>query len=66
MLLYLAKYKALDGGIVFVDSIPRTPAGKVSKKVLRERADKELKETLVKDLILSSLSTSAQPRAISL
>lgn len=62
MSLYLAKYKALDGGTVFTDSIPRTPAGKVSKKVLRERTDKDLKEIMVKDLVLSALSASQEPR----
>jgi len=56
MSLYLAKYKALDGGIVFTDSIPRTLAGKVAKNILRERMDKEGKEIVVKKLILSALS----------
>lgn len=62
MLLYLAKYKALDGRVVFSDSIPRTPAGKVSKRALQERADKEPKEILVKGSILSTLSAFEQPR----
>lgn len=57
MSLYLAKYKTLDGGIVFTGSIPRTPAGKVSRKVLRERAESESKERMVKDLILLALSS---------
>jgi 4-coumarate--CoA ligase len=34
----LAKYKRLDGGVVLVDSIPKTPSGKILKKILRERA----------------------------
>lgn len=27
----LASYKALDGGVVFVDDIPRTPSGKIQR-----------------------------------
>lgn len=62
MSLYLAKYKALDGGIAFTDSIPRTPAGKVAKKILRERVEKERKEIVVKKLILSALSMYGKTR----
>jgi len=32
----LADYKALDGGVVFVDSIPRTASGKVQRFKLLE------------------------------
>lgn len=39
---YLARYKSLDGGVVFVDSIPKNPAGKILRKVLKERANSEL------------------------
>lgn len=31
----LASYKALDGGVVFVDHIPRTASGKVQRFKLR-------------------------------
>ena len=37
----LARYKNLDGGIKFVDSIPKNLSGKVLKHVLRELAKKE-------------------------
>jgi 4-coumarate--CoA ligase len=33
----LAKYKRLDGGVRFVESIPRSPSGKILKRVLREQ-----------------------------
>lgn len=33
----LAKYKALDGGVVFVDEIPRNASGKAMRFKLRER-----------------------------
>ncbi|KAK6529779.1 hypothetical protein TWF281_008938 [Arthrobotrys megalospora] len=31
----LSKYKALDGGVYFVDTIPKSPAGKILKKIIR-------------------------------
>lgn len=37
----LAKYKWLEGGIKFVDAIPKNPSGKILKRVLREEAEKE-------------------------
>lgn len=40
----LAKYKRLDGGVVFLDVIPRNPSGKILKNVLREQSIKELKQ----------------------
>ena len=39
---YLARYKSLDGGVAFVDSIPKNPAGKILRKVLKDRAHSEL------------------------
>ena len=38
----LASYKMLQGGIVFVDVIPKTASGKILKRVLREQAKKEM------------------------
>jgi acyl-CoA synthetase (AMP-forming)/AMP-acid ligase II len=40
----LASYKRLDGGVVFLDAIPKNASGKVLKKTLREWAKKEGKE----------------------
>ncbi|KAJ7164651.1 phenylacetyl-CoA ligase [Mycena crocata] len=40
-------YKHLAGGVVFVESIPKTPSGKLLRRVLRERA-KELKASELK------------------
>ncbi|VZI05573.1 unnamed protein product [Fusarium fujikuroi] len=37
----VAIYKRLDGGIVFVDVIPRTQSGKILRRVLRDRAKEE-------------------------
>lgn len=38
----LAKYKALDGGVKFVDSLPKTASGKVIKMILQRAALSEL------------------------
>ena len=42
----LAKYKRIDGGVVFVDAIPMTASGKILKRELRERAKKEMSAKL--------------------
>lgn len=36
----VAPYKKLRGGVVFVDAIPKSPSGKILRKVLREQAAK--------------------------
>ena len=38
----LARYKQLDGGVVFVESLPKNANSKVVKGVLKERAAKEM------------------------
>ena len=38
----LAKYKNLDGGIRFINAVPKTASGKILKRVLREQAKKEV------------------------
>jgi 4-coumarate--CoA ligase len=38
----LATYKRLDGGIILVDSTPKTPSGKILKRILREKAKTKL------------------------
>ena len=42
----LASYKMLDGGIVFVEAIPKNPSGKILKRILREQAKKEMSAKL--------------------
>ena len=37
----LARYKWLEGGVRFVDEIPKSATGKMLKRVLRERVKKE-------------------------
>ncbi|KAI7287193.1 acetyl-CoA synthetase-like protein [Hortaea werneckii] len=37
----LASYKALTGGVVFIDAIPKNQSGKILKRILREQAKKE-------------------------
>lgn len=36
-----APYKKLRGGVIFLDAIPKSPSGKILRKVLREQAKKE-------------------------
>lgn len=40
----VAKYKGLSGGIVFVDSLPKTASGKYLKRYLRDRYAREIQE----------------------
>ena len=44
----LAKYKALEGGVKFVDAIPNSPSGKILMRILREEARKEIEARAVK------------------
>lgn len=38
----LAKYKQLNGGVVFLPQIPKTASGKILKRLLREQAKREM------------------------
>jgi acyl-coenzyme A synthetase/AMP-(fatty) acid ligase len=40
----LARYKELTGGVRFVEAIPKNASGKILKRILREMAEKEVKE----------------------
>lgn len=44
----LARYKALTGGVKFVDSVGRNASGKILKKLLRESAKKEIEAGKIK------------------
>lgn len=41
----VASYKKLRGGVVIVDAIPKSPSGKILRKILREQAKKEDKRS---------------------
>ncbi|EJT97435.1 acetyl-CoA synthetase-like protein [Dacryopinax primogenitus] len=43
------RYKWLDGGIEFVDSIPKSPSGKILRRLLRDRAKPVLEKKDQKD-----------------
>ncbi|RVX72393.1 hypothetical protein B0A52_03581 [Exophiala mesophila] len=45
----VVKYKRLSGGVRFVQQIPRSPTGKILRRVLKEQARLELKSSLSKD-----------------
>jgi 4-coumarate--CoA ligase len=42
----LTKYKWLEDGAEFADAIPKNPSGKILKRVLRERVEKEMEAKL--------------------
>lgn len=52
---HLAKYKALDGGVQFRPSIPRSPAGKPYKRIFRTEAREEI---LAEKIRLASVAAS--------
>ena len=37
----VSKTKRITGGVHYIDAIPKNPSGKILRKVLRERAQKE-------------------------
>ena len=39
----LTDYKRLRGGVIFVDSIPKSPSGKILRRILKDQAQRELK-----------------------
>jgi len=48
----LAKYERLEGGIRFIDSIPKNASGKILKNALSEQAARELSATLYKHFLI--------------
>ena len=40
---HLAKHKQLRGGIIRIDQIPKSPSGKILRRILRQEALKEFK-----------------------
>ncbi|KAK3704906.1 Acyl-CoA synthetase actt5 [Vermiconidia calcicola] len=51
----LARYKQLTGGVRFLDEIPKSASGKILKRVLRDRAEQEVKsEPNKQSLIITS------------
>ncbi|KAJ0307073.1 hypothetical protein COL5a_003233 [Colletotrichum fioriniae] len=44
----VAKHKRLKGGVSFTDVIPKNPSGKILRKILREKAKKEVRDSVAK------------------
>ncbi|PNS21195.1 4-coumarate--CoA ligase-like 7 [Sphaceloma murrayae] len=40
----VAKHKRLEGGVKFVDEVPKSPSGKIQRKVMRDWAERDRKE----------------------
>jgi acyl-coenzyme A synthetase/AMP-(fatty) acid ligase len=38
----VAKHKQLTGGVIIIDEIPKSPSGKIQRKILREWAKKDV------------------------
>lgn len=38
----VAAYKRLDGGVVFIDAVPKSASGKILRRILREQVEAEL------------------------
>lgn len=53
----IARYKNLDGGVVFVDTIRRNSTGKILKNILRDQAAAEIKDAQIENI--KSPSSSA-------
>jgi 4-coumarate--CoA ligase len=45
----VAHHKRLRGGIIFIDVVPRSPSGKILRRVLKERAKKDPKVPMMKN-----------------
>ena len=37
----VAKHKQLTGGIAFIDEVPKTPSGKIQRKIMRDWAARD-------------------------
>ncbi|TKA24593.1 hypothetical protein B0A50_06353 [Salinomyces thailandicus] len=40
----VAKHKRLDGGVKFIDEVPKSPSGKIQRKIMREWAKRDAEE----------------------
>jgi len=42
----VTRHKRITGGVCFVDALPKNPSGKILRRLLRERAQKEVKDAM--------------------
>lgn len=40
----VAKHKRLTGGAMFIDEVPKSPSGKIQRKIMREWAKRDAEE----------------------
>lgn len=50
---HVAKHKWLEGGVAFVDEIPKLASGKITRKVMREWAKRDA--PLLEDIVSTRL-----------
>lgn len=41
---HVAKHKQLTGGVKFIEEVPKSPSGKIQRKVMRDWAAQDAKE----------------------
>lgn len=46
----VAKHKQLLGGVMFIDEVPKSPSGKIQRKVMREWAKRDAETLKGKDI----------------
>ncbi|KAL9131508.1 MAG: hypothetical protein Q9217_000587 [Psora testacea] len=61
MSMHLARYKNLDGGVNFIDAIPKNSTGKILRKVLKERAIAEARADNTRALTISIIPPTDGP-----
>ena len=45
----VSKHKQLIGGVAFVDEVPKSPSGKIQRKIMREWADRDAKHASLRE-----------------
>ena len=51
----VAHYKRLRGGIVFIKAVPKSPSGKILRRVLKEEAKKDIGDPLITNQVRARL-----------
>ena len=60
----LARHKHLDGGIEFLDRLPKTASGKVQRRVLKEKARVELETRKAAQLMTLTVPNGSRTNGV--